>query len=63
MKNIYDSNENYKSVRVLNGTYRQLKQLGLDLNMPITKLVDMLLDNYKKTKGDINHPQPPDNPH
>ena len=39
--------QDYKSVKVKNETYKKLKQLALDVDMPITRLIDRL---YKERK-------------
>ena len=45
MKNI---NETYKTVRVKTETYKKLKQLALDLDMPLTRLINLLYNEYTK---------------
>lgn len=36
----------YKMLRVNSETYKQLKQLALDLDIPLTRLIDKLLSVY-----------------
>ncbi len=44
-----NQNVNFASARIRRTTYKQLKQLALDLNTPLTKLFDKLLDAHKAT--------------
>lgn len=41
-------NKNYVSARVKKETYKKLKQLALDLGIPLTQVFDVLYDQYKK---------------
>jgi len=38
----------YKMLRVKADTYKQLKMVALELDIPLTKLVDKLLEEYAK---------------
>lgn len=44
----------YKMLRVNADTYKRLKQIALDLDIPLTKLIDKLLDEHQKHKSDSN---------
>jgi len=48
------SNNNYVSARIKKNTYKNIKQLALDLNIPLTKTIDFLYDYYKKNKINNN---------
>lgn len=41
-----DSNKNYKSARIKNDTYKKLKALAVEEEIPLTRLLDKLLDKY-----------------
>lgn len=41
---------NYKAVRIKNDTYKKIKQLALDVDMPITKVIDRLYHERKLGK-------------
>lgn len=43
-----DTNKNYKSVRVKNSTFKELKLLSIKLETPVTKLIDILVMEYKR---------------
>jgi hypothetical protein len=45
---------NYVSARIKRDTYKNLKQLALDLNMPLTQVFDFLYAQYQKQKPDAN---------
>ena len=47
---MYDPTKNYVSARVKRDTYRNLKQLALDLNLPLTRVFDFLYDQYQDQK-------------
>jgi hypothetical protein len=38
----------YKMLRVKASTYKELKQMALDLDVPLTKLIDILLSQTQK---------------
>ena len=44
--------QDYKMLRVKTETYKQLKQLALDFDSPLTKLIDKLLEEHQKQKVD-----------
>ncbi|MFA5921206.1 MAG: hypothetical protein WC856_07925 [Methylococcaceae bacterium] len=48
------SNQNYVSARIKKDTYKNLKQLALDLNMPLTQVFDFLYNHYQKQKADAD---------
>lgn len=43
-------NDLYKAVRVTNEIHKELKQLALDMDMPMTQLIEYLLKFYKNRK-------------
>lgn len=43
-------NTNYKAVRIKTDTYKKIKQLALDVDMPITRLIDRLYEERKPGK-------------
>ena len=51
MKN--NSNDSYKSARIKNDTYKELKILAIELDMPLTQLIDLLLKHYKENKSTL----------
>jgi len=48
--------ENYKSVRIKSGTYKKLKLLSVEMEMPMTKLIDLMLSEYLKSKAHLISP-------
>ena len=50
--------QDYKMLRVKTETYKQLKQIALDFDSPLTKLIDKLLEEHQKQKEDsrLNRP-------
>lgn len=46
--------QDYKMLRVKSETYKQLKQLALDFDIPLTKLIDKLLEEHQKQKADAD---------
>ncbi|MCX7106215.1 MAG: hypothetical protein NTV66_01395, partial [Methylococcales bacterium] len=44
--------QDYKMLRVKTETYKQLKQIALDFDIPLTKLIDKLLEAHQKQKAD-----------
>ena len=38
---------NYQSVQVKKTTYKELKLLAIELEIPFTRLIDKLLEDYK----------------
>jgi predicted DNA-binding ribbon-helix-helix protein len=48
MKN--NQNEAYKSARIKTETYKQLKLIAIERGMPLTQLIDFLLEEYLKKK-------------
>ena len=44
--------QDYKMLRVKTETYKRLKQIALDFDMPLTKLIDKLLEEHQKQKAD-----------
>jgi hypothetical protein len=42
----------YVSAMVKVDTYKSLKQLSLDLGIPLTRVIDLLLSVYQKQKAD-----------
>lgn len=47
-----DTTKKYVSAMVKVETYKNLKQLSLDLGIPLTRVIDLLYDEYKKQKAD-----------
>lgn len=45
-----DYNQNYKSVRVKTDTYKKLKRLAVEMEVPITRLIDLMYDAYIKAQ-------------
>ena len=45
--------QDYKMLRVKSETYKQLKQLALDFDIPLTKLIDKLLEEHQKLNAKI----------
>lgn len=43
-------NQNYVSARIKKDTYKKLKQLALDLDVPLTRLIDIMYEHYQKLK-------------
>jgi hypothetical protein len=43
-----DSNKNYKSARIKIETYKKLKLLAIELDMPLTQVIDLLYNEYMK---------------
>jgi hypothetical protein len=43
-----DSNKNYKSARIKIETYKKLKLLSVELDMPLTQVIDLLYNEYMK---------------
>jgi hypothetical protein len=43
-----DTNKNYKSARIRIETYKELKLLALELDMPLTQVIEMLYNEYRK---------------
>ena len=43
-------NENYRSVRIKADTYKKLKLLAVEMEVPITRLIDLIHDEYTKSK-------------
>lgn len=43
-----DSNKNYKSARIKIETYKKLKLLSVELDMPLTHVIDLLYAEYMK---------------
>lgn len=41
---------NYKAVRIKTDTYKKIKQLALDMDIPITRLIDRLYEERKLGK-------------
>ena len=39
---------NYKSVRIKKETYKQMKLIAVELDIPFTKLIDLLLEKYRE---------------
>lgn len=54
MKN--NPNDFYKSARIKNDTYKELKLLAIELDMPLTQLIDFLLKHYKDSKSTLISP-------
>jgi hypothetical protein len=48
------SNKNYVSARIKKDTYKNLKQLSLDLGIPLTQVFDFLYNQYQKQKADAD---------
>ena len=44
------TNKRYVSARIKTTTYRNLKQLALDLGIPLTQVIDVLYDHYQNEK-------------
>ena len=44
----------YVSAMVKVDTYKNLKQLSLDLGIPLTRVIDLLLSEYQKQKADAD---------
>ena len=44
--------QDYKMLRVKTETYKQLKQIALDFDIPLTRLIDKLLEEHQKQKAD-----------
>ena len=44
----------YVSAMIKLDTYKNLKQLSLDLGIPLTRVIDLLYLEYKKQKADAN---------
>jgi len=44
----------YVSAMVKVDTYKNLKQLSLDLGIPLTQVFDFLYSEYQKQKADTN---------
>lgn len=42
----------YVSAMIKVDTYKNLKQLSLDLGIPLTRVIDLLLSEYQKQKAD-----------
>ncbi|MDD4995777.1 MAG: hypothetical protein PHW53_04940 [Patescibacteria group bacterium] len=47
--NLEDSNKNYKSVRIKIETYKKIKLLAVKMDMPITRLIEIMFDEFKKS--------------
>jgi antitoxin component of RelBE/YafQ-DinJ toxin-antitoxin module len=45
-----DINENYKSARIKNDTYKNLKLLAIELGMPMTQVIDLIYDEFIKNQ-------------
>jgi len=48
--------ENYKSVRIKSDTYKKLKLLSVETEIPITKLIDLIYAEYLKSKTHLTSP-------
>ncbi|MBZ4202760.1 MAG: ribbon-helix-helix domain-containing protein [Methylovulum sp.] len=48
--------ENYKSVRIKSDTYKKLKLLSVETEIPITKLIDLMLIDYLKSTTHLTSP-------
>ena len=38
--------ENYKSVRIKTDTYKKLRHLAIELDIPITKLIELMYNRF-----------------
>lgn len=38
--------ENYKSVRIKTDTYKKLRHLAIEMEIPITKLIELMYDKF-----------------
>ncbi len=43
------NNKNYKSMRVRHETYKEIKRLALNMDIPITKLIELMFSEFKKS--------------
>jgi len=46
--------QDYKMLRVKAETYKQLKQLALDFDIPLTQLIDKLLEEHQTQKANTD---------
>ncbi len=47
--NLEDSNKNYKSVRIKIESYKKIKLLAVKMDMPITRLIEIMFEEFKKS--------------
>ena len=38
--------ENYKSVRIKTDTYKKLRHLAIEMDIPITKLIELMYEKF-----------------
>lgn len=48
--------ENYKSVRIKIDTYKKVRHLAVDMDIPITRLIDLMYDEYLKSRARLISP-------
>jgi len=47
------NSKNYKSIRIKNETYKSIKLLAIELDIPVTRVLDILYESYlTKNEGD-----------
>lgn len=54
MKSI-DHNQNYKSVRIKTETYKNIKRLAIDLDIPVTRLIEQMFKEYLEKNARIDY--------
>lgn len=50
------SNSRYKSMRVKAGTYKNIKRLSVETDIPMTRLIDIMYDEYIKSIAHLISP-------
>jgi predicted DNA-binding ribbon-helix-helix protein len=53
---IENYNKNYKSVRVKTETYKKLKLLAVEMEVPITQLIDLMHEEHLKSRAHLTSP-------
>ena len=48
--------ENYKAVRIKTDTYKKIKLLAVEMDMPITRLIDLMYDEYLRSRSHLTSP-------